>query len=188
MLVWETKTLMPASLHGWGGRSNGSAGLRRPTDLRREDSAERRMCPGPGGCQHVRMPQHRPDSRFAADVDYTGRAGHHDYVVRARHRLLDTTFTVVIDGVEHDPKAEEKARKAREKEEAGKVADRTDEDGHESPADDDAAGGEVAADCSATVGPADEDEPGSDRGSNPGRQGEDDLRFTLEDGFSTLRC
>src|SRR5699024_9005373 len=106
MLVWETKTLMPASLHGWGGRSNGSADLRRPTDLRREDSAERRMCPGPGGCQHVRMPQHRPDSRFAADVDYTGHTGHHDYVVRARHRLLDTTFPVVIDGVEHDPKAE----------------------------------------------------------------------------------
>src|SRR5699024_10604371 len=156
MLVWETKTLMPASLHGWGGRSNGSADLRRPTDLRREDSAERRMCPGPGGCQHVRMPQHRPDSRFAADVDYTGHTGHHDYVVRARHRLLDTTFTVVIDGVEHDPKAEETARKAREKEEAGQVADRADEDGRDGPAD-----GEDAA---------------------------DGLRFTLEDGFTTLRC
>src|SRR5699024_11211100 len=151
--VWETKTLMPASLHGRGGRSNGSADLRRPTDPRREDSAERRMCPGPGGCQSVRMPQHRPDSRFAADVDYSGHTGHHDYVVRARHRLLDTTFTVVIDGVEHDPKAEEKAWKAREKEEAGQAADRADEGGRDGPAD-----------------------------------GEDGLRFTLEDGFTTLRC
>ena len=53
-------------------------------------------------------------NRFAADVEYSGRAGEHDYLVRARHRLLDTSFTVVIDGIEHDPKAKEKARKARE--------------------------------------------------------------------------
>ncbi|OFT59257.1 hypothetical protein HMPREF3159_06805 [Brachybacterium sp. HMSC06H03] len=59
-----------------------------------------------------------PATRFAADVEYSGRAGEHDYLVRARHRLLDTSFTVVIDGIEHDPKAEEKARKDREKREA----------------------------------------------------------------------
>lgn len=59
-----------------------------------------------------------PATRFAADVEYSGRAGEHDYLVRVRHRLLDTSFTVVIDGIEHDPKAEEKARKAREKREA----------------------------------------------------------------------
>ena len=55
-------------------------------------------------------------TRFAADVEYRGSAGPHDYVVRVRHRFLDTSFTVVIDGVEHDPKAEEKARKEKEKE------------------------------------------------------------------------
>lgn len=59
-----------------------------------------------------------PATRFAADVEYSGRAGEHDYLVRVRHRLLDTSFTVVIDGTEHDPKAEEKARKDREKREA----------------------------------------------------------------------
>ncbi|MEO2095760.1 MAG: hypothetical protein ABGX90_01245 [Brachybacterium sp.] len=60
----------------------------------------------------------QPATRFAADVEYSGRAGEHDYLVRVRHRLLDTSFTVVIDGVEHDPKADEKARKDREKREA----------------------------------------------------------------------
>jgi hypothetical protein len=57
----------------------------------------------------------QPATRVAADVEYRGRAGEHDYVVRVRHRLLDTSFTVVIDGIEHDPEAEEKARKARAK-------------------------------------------------------------------------
>ncbi|MFE7603588.1 hypothetical protein ACFU1Q_00250 [Brachybacterium paraconglomeratum] len=56
----------------------------------------------------------QPATRFAADVEYSGRAGEHDYLVRVRHRLLDTSFTVVLDGVEHDPKAEEKAREKRE--------------------------------------------------------------------------
>lgn len=50
-------------------------------------------------------------TRFAADVAYRGRAGKHDYLVQVRHRLLDTSFTVVIDGVAHDPKAEIKAEK-----------------------------------------------------------------------------
>lgn len=68
-----------------------------------------------------------PATRFAADVEYSGRAGEHDYLVRARHRLLDTSFTVVIDGIEHDPKAEEKARKDREKREANE-GDATDDD------------------------------------------------------------
>src|SRR5699024_1077335 len=111
----------------------------------------------------------------------------HDYVVRARHRLLDTTFTVVIDGVEHDPKAEEKARKAREKEEAGQVADRADEDGRDGPAGgEDAADGDTA-DGGDTAGgnPADGDDLAGGDGS---ADGEDDLRFTLEDGFTTLRC
>jgi hypothetical protein len=69
----------------------------------------------------------QPATRVAADVEYRGRAGEHDYVVRVRHRLLDTTFTVVIDGIEHDPKAEEEARKAREK--AAAEDDPTPEDG-----------------------------------------------------------
>ncbi|MEY8656821.1 hypothetical protein [Brachybacterium paraconglomeratum] len=59
-----------------------------------------------------------PATRFAADIEYSGRAGEHDYLVRVRHRLLDTSFTVVIDGIEHDPKAEEKARKDPERREA----------------------------------------------------------------------
>ncbi|WP_100199601.1 hypothetical protein [Brachybacterium paraconglomeratum] len=92
-----------------------------------------------------------PATRFAADVEYSGRAGEHDYLVRVRHRLLDTSFTVVIDGVEHDPKAEEKARKDREKREAS--------DGDAADSD--------AADGDATDG---------------------DLQFSLDQGFSTLRC
>src|SRR5690625_5196608 len=54
-------------------------------------------------------------TRVAADVSYRGRVGEHDYLVRVRHRLLDTSFTVEIDGVAHDPKAEEKARQASKK-------------------------------------------------------------------------
>lgn len=77
-----------------------------------------------------------PATRFAADVEYSGRAGEHDYLVRARHRLLDTSFTVVIDGIEHDPKAEEKARKDREKREANE-GDATDGDVADEDATDD---------------------------------------------------
>src|SRR5699024_6612647 len=54
-------------------------------------------------------------TRFAADVEYRGRVEGHDYLVRVRHRFLDSSFTVAIDGVEHDPKAEEKAAKKAEK-------------------------------------------------------------------------
>ncbi len=78
----------------------------------------------------------QPATRFAADVEYSGRAGDHDYLVRVRHRLLDTSFTVVIDGVEHDPKAEEKARKDREKREASD-GDAADEDATDGDATDD---------------------------------------------------
>src|SRR5690625_872788 len=49
-------------------------------------------------------------TRVAADVVYRGRVGEHEYLVQVRHRLLDSSFTVEIDGVAHDPKAEEKAR------------------------------------------------------------------------------
>ena len=103
----------------------------------------------------------QPATRFAADVEYSGRAGDHDYLVRVRHRLLDTSFTVVIDGVEHDPKAEEKARKAREKREA---------------IDDDAAGGDATRDDATRDDATDDD------------AADDDLQFGLDEGFSTLRC
>ena len=73
-------------------------------------------------------------SRFAADVEYTGRAGEHDYIVRVRHRLLDTTFTLEIDGIEHDPKAEQKAQKAREKDREA-ADDPADDNGAEDSAD-----------------------------------------------------
>ena len=108
----------------------------------------------------------QPATRFAADVEYSGRAGDHDYLVRVRHRLLDTSFTVVIDGVEHDPKAEGKARKAREKREAS--------DGDAADSD--------AADGDATDGDA------SDGDATDGDASDDDLQFGLDEGFSTLRC
>ncbi|MFC7375030.1 MULTISPECIES: hypothetical protein [unclassified Brachybacterium] len=54
-------------------------------------------------------PAAQEPTRFAADVDYSGRADGHDYLVRVRHCFLGTSFTVTIDGVEHDPKAEQKA-------------------------------------------------------------------------------
>lgn len=103
----------------------------------------------------------QPATRFAADVEYSGRAGDHDYLVRVRHRLLDTSFTVVIDGTEHDPKAEEKERKAREKREAS---------------DDDATGDDATRDDATRDDATDDD------------AADDDLQFGLDEGFSTLRC
>lgn len=81
----------------------------------------------------------QPATRFAADVEYSGRAGERDYLVRVRHRLLDTFFTVVIDGIEHDPKVEEKARKAREKREASDGDATGDDTTRDDATDDDAA-------------------------------------------------
>lgn len=49
-----------------------------------------------------------PATRFGADVRYTGRVREHDYEVEVRHRLLDTTAVVIIDGVRHHAKAEKK--------------------------------------------------------------------------------
>ena len=56
-----------------------------------------------------------PAGRFGADVEYRGRADGYDYVVQVRHHLLDTSFTVEIDGVPHDPVAEQKAEKTAQK-------------------------------------------------------------------------
>ncbi|MGP5053509.1 hypothetical protein ACTXJ3_00105 [Brachybacterium paraconglomeratum] len=77
-----------------------------------------------------------PATRFAADVEYSGRAGEHDYLVRVRHRLLDTSFSVIVDGIEHDPKAEEKAREAQTKREASD-GDATGDDATRDDASDD---------------------------------------------------
>ncbi|MEJ6541624.1 hypothetical protein AB0I24_03275 [Brachybacterium paraconglomeratum] len=112
-----------------------------------------------------------PATRFAADVEYSGRAGEHDYLVRVRHRLLDTSFTVVLDGVEHDPKAEEKARKAREKREAS---------------DDDATGDDATGD-DATGDDATRDDATRDDAIDD-NAADDDLQFGLDEEFSTLRC
>ena len=101
----------------------------------------------------------QPATRFAADVEYRGRAGELDYVVRVRHRLLDTTFTVAVDGIEHDPKAEEKARKK-----SGEGAGPS---------------GDVVHD---EAGPSDDAEPSDDAAPDDG------LQFGLDEGFSTLRC
>lgn len=65
----------------------------------------------------------REPSRFGADVEYRGRAQGHEYVARVRHRLLETSLLLEIDGVEHDPAAEEKALKAAEKAERDEVAE-----------------------------------------------------------------
>lgn len=41
---------------------------------------------------------------------YRGTVGGHTYVVRARHGVMDTWATVIIDGVFHDPRRESKPR------------------------------------------------------------------------------
>lgn len=64
-------------------------------------------------------------TRVAADVAYRGRVGEHDYLVRVRHRLLDTSFTVEIDGIVHDPKAEQKARATQSAKTGGPEPDRS---------------------------------------------------------------
>jgi len=109
----------------------------------------------------------REPNRFGADVEYRGRAQGHEYVARVRHRLLDTSLLLEIDGVEHDPAAEEKALKAVKK----AAGDEPEED---KPERDEPEGDEAASD-----GAAAEDE---------GRMGADDLRFRIDDGFATLRC
>lgn len=144
-------------------------------------------------------------TRFGADVEYRGRADSHDYLARVRHRLLDTSFTVVIDGVEHDPVAEEKARKAATKsertaeestegdsaEESGADADEPDADGPN--ADEPDASGPDADQPDADQ--ADDDEVDADEvhaaatdGPRSGRSDDDGLRFRVEDGFTTLHC
>lgn len=126
-------------------------------------------------------------TRFGADVAYRGRAGSHDYLLRVRHRLLDTSFTLVLDGVEHDPVAEEKAHKAADKA-ADKTADKTADKGAEKAAEDD------AAEAEDVPAPVDEDpELSGPDAVGPGATGTDsaggdDLRFRTEDGFTTLRC
>ena len=97
-------------------------------------------------------------TRFAADVEYSGRADGHDYVVRVQHRFLDSRFTVDIDGVEHDPVAEEKARKK-----AGKSGDAEKVDQVDGADEDDRADADADADA-------------------------DDLRFTIGDSFTYVRC
>lgn len=117
----------------------------------------------------------QPATRFAADVEYRGRADGHHYVVRVRHRLLDSTFTVAIDGIEHDPKAEEKARKAR----TAKGKDESEDDAEPSEQGEDADPSDREPDPS--------DEPAPD-GPSDDSVLDDGLRFRLEDGFSTLHC
>ena len=73
---------------------------------------------GHGSAPEAESPPSAPRADpFAADVEYRGSAGP-DYVVRVRHRFLDTSFTVVIDGV-GTTEAEEKARKKEEGEGEG---------------------------------------------------------------------
>lgn len=110
-------------------------------------------------------------TRFGADVEYRGGVGSHDYLLRVRHRLLDTSFTVVVDGVEHDPVAEEKAHKAAGEE--GEAAS-VESEGALAQADEEPelSGQDVVVpDAARTV-----------------RAGGDDLRFRTEDGFATLHC
>ena len=125
-------------------------------------------------------------TRFAADVEYRGRAQGHDYLVRVRHRFLDSSFTVILDGVEHDPKAEEKAaRKGRDPEGAADDTEQTeypagdsagpaaDDDAPAAPADD---AHPTAADAHPAVSPAGDDVAG------------DGLRFRLEENVTVVHC
>ncbi|WP_193119160.1 hypothetical protein [Brachybacterium tyrofermentans] len=128
-------------------------------------------------------------TRFASDVEYRGRADGHDYLVRVRHRLLDSSFTVVIDGVEHDPAAEEKARKAAlkahqksaqedEKEAAAQEAERSaQQDAEEETGTDVDPRSEADARADADT----DADSGSDAGS-------DALQFRLEESFTVVRC
>ena len=121
--------------------------------------------------------------RFAADVEYRGSTGRHDYLVRVRHRLLDTTFTVVIDGIEHDPKAEAKARPPEKSVEedpgtAPESGDGMSAAGADGPTHDGREDSAAGADSSL--------EPDESAGAEP--WAEDDLRFTVKDGFATLLC
>lgn len=118
----------------------------------------------------------REPTRFGADVEYRGTARDHQYVVRVRHRLLDTTATVIIDGVEHDPKAEEKALKAAEKDRA------------EASAQDGAGEKETPTQESSEVEVSAQEPPAAPQ--QPGGEGEepaDGLRFRYEEGFTSLR-
>ena len=128
----------------------------------------------------------QPATRFAADVEYRGRADGHHYVVRVRHRLLDSTFTVAIDGIEHDPKAEEKARKAR----TAKGKDESEDDAEPSEQGEDADPSDSEpdpSDDSAPDSPSDRSVP-DDADPSDRSVPDDGLRFRLEDGFSTLHC
>ena len=139
----------------------------------RSASVEREAADGPAppGAAEVEEPPFgaQAPTRFAADVEYRGTSHGHDYVVRVKHRLLDTSATVVIDGVEHDPKAEEKSRKKTEK--GGSESDEP-----ENPSDAESSGGEAGGGGGTGTPDADEPSPSAD-----------DLQFRCEDGFTSLR-
>ena len=139
-------------------------------------------------------------TRVAADVSYRGRVGEHDYLVRVRHRLLDTSFTVEIDGVAHDPKAEEKARQASKKAAGPGTApdektpdDATDEANEDDePETADAPEGPDGADGSDEAEGAIQADAPEKRSRNPpaGKPAppDDGLRFRLEEHVTTLYC
>ncbi|MDN5688578.1 MAG: hypothetical protein L0G94_18145 [Brachybacterium sp.] len=135
----------------------------------------------------------REPTRFAADVEYRGRAQGHDYLVRVRHRFLDSTFTVVLDGVEHDPKAEEKATRK-----AGAESDAETEEAQpaESAAIEERADGtrvdSAVADGERADGPAGDgdraDGAAADRDSIDSAAADDGLRFRLEESITVVHC
>lgn len=125
-------------------------------------------------------------TRFAADVEYRGRAEGHDYLVRVRHRFLDTTFTVVIDGIEHDPKAEEKARKKAEREKGDEDASAEGASSEDSSSQgtraDDARGRDASAKGDSVEGVERPDD------ATGGAAAADGLQFRLEENFTVLYC
>lgn len=60
-----------------------------------------------------------PATRWGADVRYEGTVGRHDYVVEVRHRPVDSTAEIIVDGVRHVPAEEKKAAKAERAEDVG---------------------------------------------------------------------
>ncbi len=123
-------------------------------------------------------------TRFAADVEYRGRVEGHDYRVRVRHRFLDTSFSLVIDGVEHDPKAEENAAKSAEKaRRARKVGTEAEDAADAGTAGPDASGPDTSRPDASGPDTSRPDEPRPDESVR-----HDGLRFRLEENFTVTYC
>jgi hypothetical protein len=74
------------------------------------DADEPREAPAAAEDEQEPFGQHDAD-RTGADVRYEGSREGHEYVVEVRHRFVDTSVSILIDGVRHDPAAEKELAK-----------------------------------------------------------------------------